>query len=280
MHTYWRRRFWNLLCTETMNNCPKTWRDGQVLGLVCLFGWCWTCSCCVLLYSSGHRCSPSPFMSHKQQRNTPNVRDESEIIVYVVGSDADQSAAGWFVSSPSWSCSWWPDTVRGPELHGVSVPCNKVTGSHLVTLFGGFSWKAGDSALLRQNIHRTGLSGWPPQLAALMDSFATSQSFLHTVFSPVLSQMSARLASADSVAPSPPGRKQRRRVWIEQSKDTCWWWAGTWEPRPLRSSENRRIDRLKRLSSETHLCSPETDWPLPPWVTHIPDNPRVGYLFA
>lgn len=129
------------------------------------------------------------------------------------------------------------------------------------------------------NIHRTGLSGWPPQLAALMDSFATSQSFLHAVFSPDLSLMSARQASADSMSPVLP-RWKDLWVWIEQRQDTCWRWVGMWEPCSLRSSENRNIDRLNRLNSETQLSNPGTDWPLSPQVTDIPANPWVVYLFA
>lgn len=58
----------------------------RALWPVCLFGLCCSCSCCVL-YSSAHRRSPSPFKGQKQQKSTPNVSDESEIIVCVVGSD-------------------------------------------------------------------------------------------------------------------------------------------------------------------------------------------------
>lgn len=63
-----------LLKAEEMVRCRALWP-------VCLFGLC--CSCCVL-YSSGHRLSPSPFKSQKQQKSTPNVSNEFDIIVYVV----------------------------------------------------------------------------------------------------------------------------------------------------------------------------------------------------
>lgn len=109
-----------------------------------------------------------------------------------------------------------------------------------------------------------------------MDSFATSQSFRHAVFSRVLSIVSARRTSADSRSPFLPRRKD---VAFEKSWDRTpaggGWACGNpvhWEA--VRSSENRRIDRLNRLNSET-------DWPPPPQVTDIPANPRlVIYLLS
>lgn len=144
-------------------------------------------------------------------------------------------------------------------------------------MFGGIIW-TNDSALLTQNDLRTGLSGSPPQLAALMDSFATSQSFLHTVFSLDWSAMSAnRLQLTAGVLFHLEGQTSALNG---AGRDTCWQWKGPVEPRALRSSENRRSGRLKGLNSETQLRSPETEWPLPPWVTDIPANPRAAYLFA
>lgn len=111
-----------------------------------------------------------------------------------------------------------------------------------------------------------------------MDSFATSRFFLHAVFS-----LDRPVTSADRL---------QLTAWVlfhlegETSalngagRDTCRRWEGLAEPGALRSSENRRSGRLKRLNSETQLHSPETDWPLPPWVTDIPVNPRAAYLFA
>lgn len=98
----------------------------------------------------------------------------------------------------------------------------------------------------------------PTQLAALMDSFATSQScktrcplsgFIPHVCQAGFSGQHGSLSTW----------KERRGVSTEQRQATCRRWVGTWEPSPLRSSENRRIDRLKRLNSETQLSSPETD---------------------
>ena len=91
-----------------------------------------------------------------------------------------------------------------------------------------------------------------------MDSFATSQSFLHAVLSPVLSLMSARQTSADSMGPfSSPPREDRRPVFNNAETEALagGGWAcrgGLWTC-PLRSSENRRMDRLKRLNTETQL---------------------------
>lgn len=58
----------------------------------------------------------------------------------------------------------------------------------------------------------------PPQLAALMDPFAASPSFLHAVFSGLLHQLLQ--ASADSVSPFPPGRIRVCCEWRGGGGDT------------------------------------------------------------
>lgn len=144
-------------------------------------------------------------------------------------------------------------------------------------MFAGIIW-TNDSPWLTQNNLRTGLSGSPPQLAALMDSFATSRSFLHAVFSLDWSVTSAnRLQLTAWVLFHLEGETSPLNG---AGRDTCRQWEGLAGPGALRSSENRRSGRLKRLNRETQLHSPETDWPLPPWVADIPVNPRAAYLFA
>lgn len=144
----------------------------------------------------------------------------------------------------------------------------------LKQMFAGIIW-TNDSPLLTQHDLRTGLSGSPPQLAALMDSFATSRSFLHAV-----SSLDWSVTSADRL---------QLTAWVlfhlegEASalngagRDTC-----RARPSPVHWGAMRTgvVAVFKRLNSETQPHSPETDWPLPPWVTDIPVNPRAAYLFA